>query len=71
MTLIIDMASGTPCEDATISRTATEPMTDRRLDMPAVEPGLVPAPLARRASTAVMPASLRDRDIAGFLGHMD
>ena len=71
MTLIIDMASGTPYDDTVISRTSADPVTNHRLDMPAAEPGLILIPVTSTRATTGMPVALADSDIAAFLDGMD
>jgi hypothetical protein len=71
MTLIIDMASGTSCEETPVSRSTGEPVADHRLVMPAAEPGLARETTTRTAATIAMPAFLQGCDIARFLDSMD
>jgi hypothetical protein len=72
MTLIIDMASGTRCDDTTLSHTAEDGATGSRLEAPAPEagPGLQ-AIIATRAQAPGMPATLRTSDLERFLDRMD
>jgi hypothetical protein len=71
MTLIIDMASGTDCEDRATIRTDADPASHHRLHSPGAETGLVLVPVATPRSTTGMPASLHDCDIGQFLDDMD
>lgn len=71
MTLIIDMASGTRCDEPARSIPEGASVTAARLEAPAPETGLTLHPASTTAAKPTMPAALRTCNLEAFLDDMD